>query len=468
MALPPEILDRAPAEGARTVVLALLAEAREQADRLAGRPDADAGALHDFRVSVRRLRSTLRAWRKPLGRSVRDKDLRRLRRVARATTEARDAEVLLAWVAETAGSLAGAHRAAADWMAARLAPRDRGPDLFRTVERFRAAADALSRRLKREIPPASTGTYAAALAERIREQAASVERSLSRVETAADASLAHRARIEGKRLRYLLEPLRDTAGAGSGPAVKALKRLQDILGDLNDAHHATAAIRDARHEAEAERARADEAEPGLGLRPGLLALELRASRRAEQLFARLRSEVLATRGAAVLDPSLEVAAALEALASRGEPSAPESRQLLQSLPEGAQDWPGLDEEAGWLPQAGGREGFRVLRDASGERFFREVATGAGSLRGTVAEPIDAATFEAYWPLTEGRRFHRVRRADPASNGWRVDEFLDRPLVLAVGPAEGASPEWLEPVLVRDVGAERAYRDDAIARRAPRS
>jgi CHAD domain-containing protein len=465
MALHPETLDRAPAAGASIIALALLAEARECADRLADASDAE--ALHDFRVSVRRLRSTLRAWRAPLGKRVRDKDLKRLRRIARETSESRDAEVLLAWVAGIADSLPQAHRAAADWLATRLAPRTRSPDLSRHLERFHASASSLEHRLKRERPIATDETLAWALAARIREQAASVGTYLSRVHVPADVPLAHRARIEGKRLRYLLEPLRDTAGAGSGPAVMALKRLQDLLGELNDAHVA-AAIRAARHDAETDRLRAHEVGPGVGLRPGLLALELQARHRADRLFATLRSEVLPSRASAMLEPSLDVAAALEARTWSGVPIAPEARNLLRALPPEAREWPGEDEKAGWLPETGGREGFHALRGASGDAFFREVATGTGRSRGAVLEPIDRATFEAYWPLTEGRRFSRVRRADPSGNGWRVDEFLDRPLVLAVGPADGKPPAWLETVLVREVGAERAYRDDAIARRPPRS
>ena len=299
MPLHPEILDRAPAEGARTVVLAFLAEARERADRLAGGSDTE--ALHDFRVSVRRLRSTLRAWRDGLGASVRDKDLRRLRRVARATSEARNAEVLAAWVGEIAGSLPRTHRPAAEWLTSRLARTVQESDLAGSLERFRAGADSMSRRLERESPPASTGTFAAALAGKIRKQAASLEASLSRVVTADDALLAHRARIEGKRLRYLLEPMGTAAGIEARRAVRRLKRLQDLLGDLNDANLAAAAVKEAR--------RKDR--PGAGLRPGLLALEGLAGKRAGLLFARLRSEVLESRGAATLASALQVASALE-------------------------------------------------------------------------------------------------------------------------------------------------------------
>jgi len=49
----------------------------------------------------------------------------------------------------------------------------------------------------------------------------------------------------------------------------------------------------------------------------------------------------------------------------------------------------------------------------------------------------------------------------------VDEYLDRPLALAVGPADAEPPGWLEQVRVREVSDERAYRDEVIARRPTR-
>jgi hypothetical protein len=184
---------------------------------------------------------------------------------------------------------------------------------------------------------------------------------------------------------------------------------------------------------------------------------------------RIRGEVLSRPAGALLAPALAVAAALEAHGTRRAPSPPESRHLVDSLPPGAREWPdSVEEEAGWLPDPEGREGFRVLRTASSQRFFREVATGSGSRRGVVRDPVDPATFAAYWPLTEGRRLHRIRRTDPSGSGWRVDEYLDRSLAVAVGPAGAEVPEWLDRVRVRDVTGERAYRDDGIARRPRRA
>lgn len=144
MALRPAILDRPPAEGARTVALALLAGAREQAGRIGIQGDPE--ALHDFRVAVRRLRLTLRAWREVLGPAVRDKDLRRLRRVARATGEARDAEVLVDWIDRSAGDLSPPEKGAAAWLRRRLEERARHPDVAGAVQRLVETCDRLERR----------------------------------------------------------------------------------------------------------------------------------------------------------------------------------------------------------------------------------------------------------------------------------------------------------------------------------
>jgi CHAD domain-containing protein len=306
MALPPAILDQTPTEGARAVALALLAAARMQAGRVGQQGDPE--ALHDFRVAVRRLRSTLRAWRDVLDPAVREKDLRRLRRVARATGDARDAEVLVAWLGEAAAGVVPASGAAA-WLRTRLGERTRHPDGAKAAERLVETCDRLARRLGRARGGAAGDgpaevRFAGALAGRIRDHAGSVARWLGRVETPADAPAAHRARIAGKRLRYLLEPLRDTPGGASreaARAVKALKRLQDLLGELQDARMAAEALREARLDPASRRHRAE-----------LRALEERATRRAATLLARLRKEIVPTRGAEVLAPALAVAAALEA------------------------------------------------------------------------------------------------------------------------------------------------------------
>ena len=58
----------------------------------------DEKALHDFRVSIRRLRSTLQAYAPYLAPAVSPKQRRKIRRVASGTGGGRDAEVQLAWL----------------------------------------------------------------------------------------------------------------------------------------------------------------------------------------------------------------------------------------------------------------------------------------------------------------------------------------------------------------------------------
>ncbi len=87
-------MDRSAEEGARVVALGLLAEAGGAAEALAS--GAGDEPLHDFRVALRRLRSALRTFRPWLEDSVRPRQEKRLKKIARSTNEERDAEVQLA------------------------------------------------------------------------------------------------------------------------------------------------------------------------------------------------------------------------------------------------------------------------------------------------------------------------------------------------------------------------------------
>ena len=67
----------------------------------AERLDSNASeALHDLRVSLRRLRTWLRAFRPFVDDTVGRKSRRRLRRLVRSTNSARDLEVWSIWIAE--------------------------------------------------------------------------------------------------------------------------------------------------------------------------------------------------------------------------------------------------------------------------------------------------------------------------------------------------------------------------------
>lgn len=201
-------------------------------------------ALHAFRVAVRRLRSWIRAFRDELGEAVRGKDRRRLRDIARATTLGRDLDVQLIWLAAAAKGR-GSHRAAgAAWLANHLgARRAAASEQLSEVmsSEFPRVRAALTNRLAtyehpvRTIGDDDSPTLASAIAARLVPHADALGVALDAIHGIAQADPPHAARIEAKRLRYLLEPIA-AAGKDVRKLLTRLKSLQDHLGALHDAH----------------------------------------------------------------------------------------------------------------------------------------------------------------------------------------------------------------------------------------
>ncbi len=265
---PPGLLERPPEEASRLLALRFLDAAREARARL-GDP-ADGEALHDFRVALRRLRSTLRSFAEPLGDTVPRKLARRLKKLAGSTNALRDCEVQLQWLAAAPGagapglSWTAAERRAARWLGARLQELEavERAACLEEIERRHGALDrALRRRLlslRIELDLSARGgrrqlRLGGWLAVRVLDLGAELAGALAEVETVADGAAAHRARIAAKRLRYLLEPLRDDLPAAA--PVAELKALQDDLGALHDAQVLIATLADLVAGAAAARAR---------------------------------------------------------------------------------------------------------------------------------------------------------------------------------------------------------------------
>lgn len=347
MRLEERVVDLPAEEGARIVALKLLAEATEAAEALAAGVGEE--PLHDFRVALRRLRSTLRTYRPWLRGSARRKHAKRLRAVARSTNAARDAEVQLAWLAERREAFASERtRPGFDLVVARYEARTHGaPDAARVAARLLRTAEKLRKRLgtyERKVGEAGPETsLGAVLASLLRDQSAALAERIRAVRDASDQEGVHRARIEGKRLRYLAEPLRGCRLADASAAVARLKRLQDLLGDLHDAHvlagelgealvdaaadrarraHASA-LAHARGAAGARRAGAARETRGPSPRPGLLALVALARERRDALFAELEREWRGGGMDALEAEAQAIAAALEARAG-GSAGAPEA------------------------------------------------------------------------------------------------------------------------------------------------
>lgn len=307
------LLSRPPEEAARLVALTLLARAEEAARRLAD--PADAEALHDFRVALRRLRSVLRAYRGPLAGALKKRHRAGLRDLARGTGEGRDAEVALAWVAAQRDRLGAGQQAGLDWFAAQLekrkgagydeAQRHLGEVFEPLAEELQKRLGVYTRQVRLDHGGGGEESFGDLVAAEARRDLARLEELLAGLAAADDAARGHRARIAVKRLRYLLEPLERELPSAQ-PIVRTLKQLQDVLGELNDAHVledelATAVEGAARHRALSllDSAVAGEAAAGAagdgggpavsGWDPvdGLLALARLNRERRDRLFAEL-------------------------------------------------------------------------------------------------------------------------------------------------------------------------------------
>jgi CHAD domain-containing protein len=298
--LPADLLGRIPEEAVRLITLDYV-DAMTAA-RLRLDDPSDTEALHDFRVALRRLRTALRAYRRYLKGSTPDALRRRLHDLARATNAGRDAEVQLAWAEAQRDKLGARQRGGYRWLVKRSTKRRR-----RAYEALRrevdAAFDKLERRLHQRLTvyrsevrregdePAPT--FGEAVASLLRSHARDLSARLARIGASGDDDrAAHQARIAGKHLRYLMEPLVAQV-ASAEHLVGRLKSLQDLLGELHDVvlldERIATAIRRSDRGHKGARPREQD-------RPGLVALAREARSRHAELFATLRGAWLDGRG----------------------------------------------------------------------------------------------------------------------------------------------------------------------------
>jgi CYTH domain-containing protein len=290
-----------------------------------------------------------------------------------------------------------------------------------------------------------------------------------------------------------VEPARPFAREAA-VVLRRCKRLQDVLGDLNDAFVLREELASAIEAASIEHGRrlaelALEADPerlrrevSVGPRTGLLELTRRVQLRIRELFDELERGWLESGAYQLLEAAEALAQRLEAQATGASGGSREDREierkyLLRELPdierlarEEALEVIVLEIDQGWLPGKKLRERLRRTRRVDGVSYERCVKLGSGIERIEVEERTSEALFDALWPLTEGRRIHKRRYCvRDVGRLWEIDQFLDLPLVLAEVELEDATvqpelPLWLGRLVAREVTDDSRYTNWQLAQK----
>jgi CHAD domain-containing protein/CYTH domain-containing protein len=480
------LIETSPEEGARRVAIAYVREASEASQRLLAGQDVE--ALHDLRVALRRLRSVMRFFEKELHDSVRKSIAKRLRAIARATGEGRDAEVQLAWITAQLSRHDWTERAGARWWAAALSEKKEQayaqlrdqlvPDLVRLLPRLEVDLGRYreARTLVGDRPAPRFGDR---IARQLRRETSELVEALTSVRTVEDEAIAHQGRIHAKRVRYLVEPLREEVEEARDVA-KALRALQEKLGNLNDLAVRTHALGSAmeaqaldraRRLAEAATRNADALEaPLAGEEPGLASLLREAHAQKAALLESIIAEYVQGDGLAALTTAIDrLTLRLEAARAPALPVEIERKYLLRAAPPILESHAAAQIDQGYLP--GEKLHERVRRKVTSERTIhvRTIKLGAGISRIEVEAECDARLFARLWALTKGKRVRKKRYAIPADGlVWEIDVFLDRELVLAEVELPSADlvpelPAWLAPWVEREVTDDPAYLNLSLAR-----
>ena len=482
-------LDDTAPRSARLVALTLIEDLAHERERLSVAKDSE--TLHDFRVALRRLRSWLRALAPSLEGSLPPGAMRRLRRMARESNAGRDAEVFLAWLATAHEHLSPRDRKAAQWLVDRFQRQEREAESElegRLKRDFQRTRERLEERLSTYHVEAHVHTglrealFSTIIASLLREMGEDLRRRLKRVRSVDDMNEAHQARITGKRLRYLLEPIAPHVIAG--PALlEQLRGLQDALGELHDAHvwllvlrHVVAelAMEEGRRMASSltanqksrKRVKPPPREKGPP-RSGLISLARLAHESAVASFNRFHGEWIEGNGRGFHKGIIELADKLE---SRTPSTLEIERKfLLKRLPETMPGSTPVRIEQGYLPGDRLVERLR-LEELNGKRaYLRTVKVGAGLVRTELEEETSAEMFKTLWPLTRGRRLTKKRHRVPQGDfTWEIDEFTDRDLVLAEielprADTQVVIPDWLAPWVDREVTGEVAFLNSTLAK-----
>ncbi len=229
------------AEAAKAIHRSLLATIRR--NEHGTRQDLDSEFLHDFRVAVRRTRSALSQIRGVYPESVLARFKVELKWLGGLSGHLRDLDVYLLKMDDYKADLPAAVRDDLASLGTYLRERQRREQrrVARRLdsERYRELLEAwevfLSQPADLEAAPNAGRAIGEVASERIWKVYRRVIKKGLAIDDDTPAEAVHDLRIECKKLRYLMEFFRSLYDAGRiGKLIKALKLLQDNLGDFND------------------------------------------------------------------------------------------------------------------------------------------------------------------------------------------------------------------------------------------
>jgi CHAD domain-containing protein len=208
----------------------------------AAEPDARAGEIepvHQLRVATRRLRATLRLFGPRLPKRFTDAAARDLSWIAGAIGAVRDLDVLAQDVQTRAARLDPELRAALGPVG--LAIHDRRAAALASLadalgsSRCRRLLSRLAAFADRPAPPRGRDPFGRSVRVLTAPLLRAVRRAGARLNAESAPADFHGLRVRVKRLRYALEALRGLGIASVRKTVGRLERLQQVLGEAQDA-----------------------------------------------------------------------------------------------------------------------------------------------------------------------------------------------------------------------------------------
>ena len=221
--------------------------------------DEDPEGVHQARVGLRHLRSDMRTFGELLDRDALEPLREELGRLSHELGAVRDLDVLLASLCTDRQLLDPGDRPGADELLRGLAD-ERAQAYARLREAMRSPRYATL--LERIAQFATEPPFGSSDAQRdaagvvpalVRHPLRRLRREADQLGAAPDDAELHRVRILVKRLRYATDVAAPLVGKPARRAVRALRELQDVLGDHNDACIAVIRLRELSDDAPAAR-----------------------------------------------------------------------------------------------------------------------------------------------------------------------------------------------------------------------